>query len=235
MNQSKQELKQGIIDSLPIVASFVLFGAIFGMLSLQAGLKSWEAMLMSLLVYAGAAQFTALSMIMEQSQVWSIVLAAFLLNSRHFLMGLSMAPHYAKFDRKFINTSAFFLVDEQYAITLNRFRNHPSHGSYILAVSISLYASWNLGTWLGVMAGSWIPDPAALGLGFSFTAMFMALAYYQLSSWFRAAVFILCGIVAVALATVLPNGLHLLFAGGVAFAIGYATAGKSDSKGVKAA
>jgi 4-azaleucine resistance transporter AzlC len=218
---SYHTLRQGILDALPITVSIILFGAIFGLLSLQTGLSSWQSVLMSLTVYAGSAQFTALSMLGEHANLWAIVLAIFLLNSRHFLMGLSMAPYYQSFSLTQVNTLAFFLTDEQYAITLNRFRSHPSDVPYIVGVSLSLYIAWCGGTWIGTVAGQWIPDPASLGLGFSFTAMFLALAYYQLYSLQRIVVFLLCGLLATGLVLVLPTGLHLLAAGLLAFAIGY--------------
>ncbi len=223
--------RQGVLDALPITVSIVLFGAIFGMLALQTGLTAWESVAMSLIVYAGSAQFTALSMLSEQAGMWAIVLATFLLNSRHFLMGLSMSPHYQRFSPLSVNTLAFFLTDEQYAITLNRFRHHESDIPYIVAVSLSLYVGWCGGTLLGTAAGQWIPDPASLGLGFSFTAMFLALAYYQLVSLIRIVTFLLCGALAVGLALVLPSGLHLLVAGLVAFAIGYALPAKEREQG----
>lgn len=224
MNQSKPSpspFRTGLWDALPITASYILFGAIFGMMSLQAGLSTWESMTMSLFVYSGAAQFSVISMLVDQASMWAIILTTFLLNTRHFLMGLSMSPYYQKFSAAQVNGLAFYLTDEQYALTLNRFRHHPSQLSYIFAVSVSLHLSWALGTWLGTIAGKWIPDPASLGLGFSFTAMFLALAFYQLTSVTRVLTFLLCGALATCFALFLPDGLHLLIAGIVAFGIGY--------------
>ncbi|MGD8189808.1 AzlC family ABC transporter permease [Brevibacillus ginsengisoli] len=224
MNSARPNLsswRQGLLDSLPITVSLMLFGAIFGMLSLQAGLTVWQTLAMSLVVYAGSAQFTALSMISEHSSLWAIVLATFLLNSRHLLMGLSISPHYQQFSSRQVNVFAFFLTDEQYAISLNRFRHHSSDAAYITSVCLSLYLGWFTGTLLGTVAGQWIPDPEALGLGFSFTAMFLALAYYQLTSLVRVVTFVICGAVAVGMSFILPSGLHLLIAGVIAFAVGY--------------
>jgi 4-azaleucine resistance transporter AzlC len=219
---SLDSMRRGFLDALPITASYVLFAAIFGMLALQTGLSAWESVAMSLIVYTGAGQFAALSMLAEQASASAIILTTFLLSSRHFLMGLSMSPHYQRFSPAEVHLLAFFLTDEQYAITLNRFRHHQSDVPYILGVSLPLYFSWCGGTWLGAVAGQWIPDPASMGLGFSFTAMFLALAYYQLTTLVRVFTFLLCGAVAVGLALVLPSGLDLLAAGILAFAIGYA-------------
>ncbi|USG67313.1 AzlC family ABC transporter permease [Brevibacillus ruminantium] len=234
--------KQGLLDAAPLIASYILFGAIYGMIAGQAGLTSWETLAMSLFVYSGAAQFAASSMIAEHAGMWAIILTTCLLNLRHFLMALSISPHYQRFTNSQVNALAFFLTDEQYAITLNRFRHHQSDLPYIVSVSVSLYASWCGGTLLGTAAGNWIPDPASLGLGFSFTAMFLALAYYQLSSVIRIFAFLLCGAVSVGLAFVVPTGLPVLIAGCLAFAIGYLLPVKEeadhlteDNRGVESA
>lgn len=224
------EWRQGVLDAAPIAVSILLFGGIYGMLSLQAGLTAWESLAMSLIVYAGAAQFAALSMLADDAGFWAIVLATFFINSRHLLIGLSMSQSYKSFSGRYVNGMAFFLIDESYAIMLNRFRQHAPNKGYIAAVGLMLYGFWNLGTVLGTVAGKWIPDPEALGLGLSFTLMFLALAYYQLYSWLRILTFLVCGVLAVWLAGVLPNGLHLLAAGVAAFAVGYLWPEQSDGK-----
>lgn len=231
---SYSSFKNGLWDALPIMASYVLFGAIYGMMALQAGLNTWESLAMSLFVYSGAAQFSAVSMIAEQASMWAVLITTCLLNTRHLLMGLSISPHYQQFSRKQVDGLAFLLTDEQYAIALNRFRHEQSRASYIFGVGVSLYLCWIVGTWIGTVAGQWIPDPASLGLGFSFTAMFLALAYYQLVSVARIATFLICGAIAVLFSILLPNGLHLLIAGVVAFLVGYMLPAK-DQSGTQAA
>lgn len=232
--QVKATFRRGLWDSLPLTASYILVGAIFGMMAGQAGLSPWESVAMSAFVYSGAAQFSAIAMIADHASMWAIVLTTCMLNTRHLLMGLSISPYYQRFSSAQVNGLAYLLTDEQYAISLNRFRQHPSETSYIVAVGGSLLLSWVLGTWLGTVAGQWIPDPASLGLNFSFTAMFVALAFYQLTSFPRILTFLLCGAFAVCFALLLPNGLHLLVAGLVAFFIGYVwpskdTAAKRDN------
>ncbi|MFD1739746.1 AzlC family ABC transporter permease [Bacillus salitolerans] len=219
--QKKQHWKKGFLDALPIGLSLLVFGAIFGLMSIQADLSAWQSMAMSLIVFAGSAQFATLSMLTDGVNFWMIVLTTFLINSRHFLMGLSMSPYYKGFSTTYTNVMAFFLIDEQYAIKLNHFRNHLPNKYYIIAVSLTLYLTWFIGTSIGTVAGSWIPDPEKLGLGFSFTAMFLALVYFQLTSLKKVIVFIVCGGLAILLTLLLPNGLNLLITGIVAFLIGF--------------
>lgn len=225
---SAQSLRQGVWDALPLIASYILSGVIFGMMALAAGLTTWESIAMSFFVYTGAAQYSAIAMITENTGMWAIIITTCLLNTRHFLMALSVSPYYQRFSAGQVNTLAFYMTDEQYAVTLNRFRHHPPDVAYIVGVSISLHFCLVMGTWLGAVAGQWIPDPEKLGLGFSYIAMFIALSYFQLTSITRIFTFLLCGGLAVGVAMILPNGLHLLVAGLVAFLIGYAL--PSDQK-----
>ncbi|WP_429844072.1 AzlC family ABC transporter permease [Brevibacillus sp. FIR094] len=219
---SVQSLKQGVWDALPLMASYILSGVIFGMMALAAGLTTWDSVAMSFFVYTGAAQYSAIAMITENTGMWAIIITTCLLNTRHFLMALSVSPYYQRFSSGQVNALAFYMTDEQYALTLNRFRHHPPDVSYIVGVSLALHFCWVMGTWLGAVAGQWIPDPEALGLGFSYIAMFIALSYFQLTSLPRILTFVLCGGLAIGVAMILPNGVHLLVAGLVAFAIGYA-------------
>ncbi|MFD3445972.1 AzlC family ABC transporter permease [Microbacteriaceae bacterium 4G12] len=223
-----QQWRQGVMDAIPIGLSFLLFGSIFGMMAMQTGLTAWQSVAMSMMVFAGAAQFACLPMLAEHASYWTIILATFLINSRHLLMGLSISPYYKTFSKRFVNFAGFFLLDEQYALTLHRFRHHKPNQSYIIGLSLTFYITWCVGTWLGTVAGGWIPNPEALGLGFSFTAMFLALVYYQFTSLLRVVTFFVCGLVATMLVFVLPNGLHILVAGIVSFAIGYALPAKEQ-------
>ncbi|USG63574.1 AzlC family ABC transporter permease [Brevibacillus ruminantium] len=213
--------QQGIVDSVPIGVSFLVFGGIFGMLGLQAGLSTAENVLMSFFVHAGSAQFAVLPMLAEGAGFWAMVLVTLLLNSRYFLMGLSLAPYYSKQSRRFANLIAFFMSDEQYAITYNRIRLYGFDSAYILSVSLFLHLFWALGTWLGSIAGHLLPDPHRFGLEYSFTAMFLALSVGMLSSKVRVAVFLGCGAAACLLSAWSVNGLHVLAAGVLAFAAGY--------------
>lgn len=230
MKLSSQSFRQGVWDALPLMASYILSGVIFGMMALAAGLTTWESVAMSLFVYTGASQYSAIAMITENTDMLAIIITTFLLNTRHFLMALSISPYYQRFSAAQVNVLAFYMTDEQYALTLNRFRHHPPDVSYIVGVSIALHICWVMGTWLGVVAGQWIPDPEALGLGFSYIAMFIALSYFQLTSVSRILTYLLCGGLAVGVAMILPNGLHLLVAGLVAFLIGYALPSEKEEE-----
>ncbi len=219
---NKKEWRRGLKDALPISISLLLFSGIFGVMAMQSGITPFEAVLMSASVFAGAAQFAALPMIADQASMITVFLTVFLLSSRYFLTSLSMSPYYAQFGSSFSNISAFFMSNEQYAVTYTHFSHYRSTKSYITAVSLFLYGSWILGTLIGTLISELIPgDPRTMGFSFTFTAMFLAMAFNQLSTKFLLFTFILCGLLSTYLATALPYSLHILISGIIAFFIGY--------------
>src|SRR3972149_10259841 len=82
----------GLASTAPIVPGAVAFGLVYGVLARQAGVSLAATVIMSLLVFAGAAQFTAVGM-WGQAGGPLIVLTAFIINLRHLLMGASVGPH----------------------------------------------------------------------------------------------------------------------------------------------
>ena len=57
------EFTQGAGDMLPMLLGAIPFGIIFGSLAGAAGLDPWQTQGMSLLVFAGSAQFIAISLL----------------------------------------------------------------------------------------------------------------------------------------------------------------------------
>ncbi|CAM5792179.1 MULTISPECIES: AzlC family ABC transporter permease [Brevibacillus] len=235
MNEQQQmaSWKQGIRDSVPVGMSFLVFGGIFGMLALQTGMSTAESVWMSFFVHAGSSQFAVLPMLVEGAGFWTMVMVTFFMNSRHFLMAMSLAPYYSRQNKRFADLIAFFLSDEQYAITYNRIQQYGFDKSYILSVSLFLHLFWALGTWLGSLFGYLLPDPQRFGLEYSFTAMFLALSVGMLSSPIRVAIFLGCGAVACLLSMASTSGLHVLGAGLLAFAVGFIRKPADGGKGAQ--
>ena len=67
-------LREGAAAAWPICLGYVPIGLAFGVLARNIGLSPWEIGLMSLLVYAGSAQFIAVSMLGGGSAAIPIIL-----------------------------------------------------------------------------------------------------------------------------------------------------------------
>lgn len=160
---------------LPLALGTFAYGLVFGVLAREAGLSAPEATLMSGLVFAGAAQFVVLGMWGAPLPVLGIILATLIVNLRLVLLGAALRPRFAALPRGRLYGAAFFLTDENWALTLRDFDEGGRDAAFLVGSGLALLAGWTAGGALGRFAGDWLPDPARWGLDFGFTAVFVAL------------------------------------------------------------
>ena len=84
---------QGFRDGLPFLLVVVPFGMLFGVLAAEAGWNLAEVLAMSVLVIAGASQFTALQLLSEQAPTLIVVGTALAVNLRLAMYSASMSRH----------------------------------------------------------------------------------------------------------------------------------------------
>jgi 4-azaleucine resistance transporter AzlC len=83
----------GVRDCLPVVLGYVAIGLAFGVVARTAGLSVLEVTLMSLILYAGSAQFITVGLIAAGAPALATVLTVALVNIRHLLYSAALAPH----------------------------------------------------------------------------------------------------------------------------------------------
>ena len=86
------ELRNGARDTLPLILGAIPFGIIYGTLASAAGLTVWQALGMSLLVFAGSAQFIAVSLLGGGASLAVLLLTTFVVNLRHALYSATLQP-----------------------------------------------------------------------------------------------------------------------------------------------
>src|SRR5690606_36713846 len=80
----------------PVAMGYIQLGMVFGFLFVQAG-GSWVMALMtSLVVYAGAAQYMMVPMVAAGIPIGTIALATLLVNMRHVFYGLSLLVTFSR-------------------------------------------------------------------------------------------------------------------------------------------
>ena len=162
---------RGFLAIAPLWLGVVPFGIVYAVIARDAGLSVVETQAMSLLVFAGSAQFSAAGLFATGATALEVVLTTFLLNVRHVLYGLSLGrriplPGWRR------PTAAYFLTDEVFGIVAAR--RAPTLG-FLLGAELSLFVVWNLSTLGGAFLGATIPDPGELGLDLVFPLAFLAL------------------------------------------------------------
>jgi 4-azaleucine resistance transporter AzlC len=219
---SAREFKRGLIDIAPVMAVAVPIGLLFGALAAAKGLSALEAGLMSATVFAGASQFVALELWREPAPWLLLTLTALVVNFRHVLMGASFARHIGSFPQGQRLSAMFFLADEVWAFAERRALQGPVPPTYYWGLGIGLWATWTLGTVIGAMVGRSIGDPAAFGLDFAFTAMFIAILTSFWRSWRTGAVLLASGLVAAAAKLAVPGAWYVVLGGLAGVAVAYA-------------
>lgn len=204
----------GFRQSLPVALSVFAYGLVYGVLAKQAGLSLLEAFLMSLLVFAGASQFTALGLWVHPLPGITIVITTFIINLRHILMGAAIYPYFRKLKALPRNISLYFLSDESWALTMGQFQEGKRNGAFLLGAGLALGVGWWGAAIAGYLLGNLIDDPKRWGLDFAFLAVFIALLVAQWKGVRRNALpWLVAAIVAVAASYWLEGKWYILLGG----------------------
>lgn len=173
----KEVFKKAFLQTLPVMAGFLSLGIAFGILMNEAGYGAFWSGLMSLVVFAGSAQFLCVELLLANASVIQVALLVFLLNFRHFFYGLTMLTKYRGLKRK--NYLIFGLIDETYAIlSVDNVPKDVKCEDYYFAVTVLNHLYWVLGSVLGSLLGSLITFDMT-GIDFAMTALFTVLSVEQ--------------------------------------------------------
>jgi 4-azaleucine resistance transporter AzlC len=163
----RRGFKAGLAFTIPTLA----LGASFGVLAAPE-MGATAAILMSVLVFAGAAQFASVTVLAAGGSVASAVSAGLLINARFLPMGLALAPALRGGPlRRAAEGQA--MVDASWAIAQRG--DGRVDREMMLGATIPQAACWWTGTAIGALGGSLIGDPQTLGLDAMFPAFYLAL------------------------------------------------------------
>jgi 4-azaleucine resistance transporter AzlC len=177
-----QHLSAGAKKAIPIVLGYLPLGFAYGALASLAGISLPVIVMMSLIVFAGSAQFIAVSMLAAGAGSASIVATVFLVNLRHLLMSASLSTYLQKFPRKSLPLLAFWLTDENYAVACCEFQEGEKSHTFMLGLFGTAYAGWVLGGALGGLFGRYFTGAnAALTMEYALYAMFIFLLVIQMT------------------------------------------------------
>lgn len=187
-----------------------LVGVSFGAIAVSSGLPFWLPMLMSVLVFAGAAQFMFIGIVAAGGNPIAAVVAGLLVNARHVPFGFAVGDVFGAGLLRRI-TGSHVMIDETVAFAMAQQDAERRRAAY-WACGIGLFTCWNIGVLAGAFGGTAISDTDALGLDAAFPAVLLALVLPSLREKgpLRAAL-AGCAIAACA-APFLPAGLPVLLA-----------------------
>jgi predicted branched-subunit amino acid permease len=212
----------GFRDGTPFILMAVPFATLFGVIATDAGLTLAQAMGFTILVIAGAAQFAAIQLMVENASIAFVLLAALAVNLRMAMYSASLVPYLGKaplWQRAFI---AYLNFDQTYITSIARYEARPEmtvqeRVSYFLGVATPITPFWFGMTLVGILAGQAIPD--AWALDFIMPIMFLAMVAPMLKSLAHVAAAAMSVSVGIALVN-MPAGTGLLIAAGSAMLTG---------------
>lgn len=170
-------MKQGALAILPLALGAAIYGFAFGVLAAQVGFSWWGVAAMSALVHAGSSQIVAVEQFSSGSALLGAVFAGAALNIRYLGIIASLAD-VLKDLPPFMRLIAIHITgDENWALTMAERTKNPQIGaSFLLGSGYVMIATWITSTALGALVGSAIENFEQFGLGFAFTAAFIAMA-----------------------------------------------------------
>lgn len=209
---SGSDFFKGMMDGVPIAVGYMPVALAFGLIAANTGLSILESFLMSFLVFAGAAQYMALSMIAAGSGVIAIIIATFIVNVRHLLMSASIASRLEPSPVVPRVFSAFVMTDEVFAVSSAK--KDPLRVMHITGTGLVAFMSWTGFTVVGYLAGGIIPGAIQESLGFALYALFIALLVPSVKETGRSALFlaVLGGVFHLVFAQVLDTGWAIMCA-----------------------
>jgi 4-azaleucine resistance transporter AzlC len=154
---------QGFRAMLPLWIGAAPFGVAYAIAAHKIGLTPLEIQLMSLTVYAAAAQMGIVQLLYAGASPVAIVITAVVVSLHHILYGLSLSKRMSM-TRLEQTTTAYLLTDAVYGLTIAQKDNE--NPAFLLGAEVSMFLVWNLFTALGILLGYLITIPTAAHLEF---------------------------------------------------------------------
>ncbi|BBK40022.1 hypothetical protein STVA_00420 [Allostella vacuolata] len=209
---TRHGLRHGMRRSWPLAVGSFAYGIGFGAMADQAGLAWSEAVAMSALVYAGAAQIVALGIWSDPIPLLAVWLGVFAVNARYVLLGATLRPWLAGLAAHRSYATLGLISDGTWAMALRERTAGRDDAAFLVGSGLALWVAWVSSTGVGHALGAVVGEPRRLGLDFLLPA-FCAVMAVALWRGRRDAAPVLAGAGAAALVAHLAAGPWHVVAG----------------------
>lgn len=218
-----ESFKKGIKDGIPIGLGYLAVSFTFGMMSVSSGLSIWQAVLISLTNLTSAGQFAGLDIIVAGGSYWEMALTQLVINLRYCLMSFSLSQKMRR-DEPWAHRYlvAFGITDEIFGVSASqegKVSAFYNYGAMCMAIP-----GWTLGTLLGAISGSLLPDFIMSALGVAIYGMFLAVII-PLAKKNKAVLLVVVAAMAVSTLFAVVPGLNKISSGFVIIITTLVTAG----------
>ncbi len=165
--------KSGLQKGSSIAIGYMPVAFTFGLLAKSSGLSLFEAVGMSIFVFAGAAQYISLTLFAAGISGFEIILTTFIVNIRHLLMSASICEKSADDPKWKKALYSFFITDETFSVAAVQRGNIQA--AFMLGVGLIAWSSWVFFSGIGYLVGSGLPTILQESMGIALYALFIGL------------------------------------------------------------
>lgn len=175
--------RDGLTTMFRSALAIFSWGTVTGLAMGKSALSTDQALSMSLLVFAGSAQLTALPLIGAGFSVITILITAFIVNLRFVIFSIGVQAHFSHLPSWRRAILGYFTADFGYLMYTRRFpevqalaeRKADSYYRtyFMYGLATGNWGIWQAGSILGILGASQIPD--AWGLEFAGTLALIAV------------------------------------------------------------
>ncbi|AOH54582.1 branched-chain amino acid permease [Peribacillus muralis] len=216
---------KGVKDCVPTLLGYLSIGLAAGVVQKTAGLSIAEIALMSLILYAGSAQFIAAGMIAASSSPTAIIITILFVNMRHLLLSAALSPYFRHLSPLRNILVGSLLTDETFGVAINQTaKKNQINETWMHGLNVTAYLNWFLANIAGALLAQWISDPEKFGLEFALPAMFIGILVLSIIGRGKikrdVAVAVIAVVIAVASSFVLSSSMGIIVATIIASTIG---------------
>lgn len=187
--------RAGFVEGLRAVAPALVatgpWGLVTGVAMVKIGLTPWEAIGMTLLVFAGSAQLAALPLMAAGAPVWVVLLTATVVNLRFVIFSAGLYPYFRRFPIGKRLALGYITSDVGFAMSVSRWsaaeigqaapaRGTPEQIAFFLGIAAGNWIAWQSMSIAGILLGAQIP--ASWGLDYAAILALIALTVPMVSS-----------------------------------------------------
>ena len=203
-------VRRGMIEIMPVAAFLVPFGIAFGVAASAKGVPADVSLLMSMVVFAGAAQFAVLDLWYAPLPLLTIALTVLAVNARHLLLGAALAPWLLQIPLARRALALLPLSDANFAYATAAKDRGEVDAGILLGSGLAMWLIWIAGTAVGAFAGASLGDLSYFGFDAVMLTYFAAIVVGQWKGRTDLVPWLCAAVVASAGSYLLPAGWHII-------------------------
>ena len=204
--------RDGVRAGLPTLFGIAAWGVVVGVAMVKSGMSIFQALGMTLFVFAGTAQLAVLPLIAVDAPISVVFVTALVINLRFVIFAAILAPHFAHLPWRTRLLLGYTAGDLTVALFLQRFPSEArARGklSFLKGLLYPNWAAWQVGSYIGIFLGAAVP--AEWGLGFAGILAMLCIMVPLMHNLASVCGVLIAGVTGV-LAHALPYKLGLLLA-----------------------